>query len=55
MQTSVINRIREGLLGKKETLEQWQVALERGLVQPIASVGPASVIDHHRKMGVEDQ
>ena len=26
MQTSVINRIREGLLGKKETLEQWQVA-----------------------------
>ncbi|MGZ9133228.1 MAG: SpoIIE family protein phosphatase [Nitrospira sp.] len=26
MQTSVINRIREGLLEKKETLEQWQVA-----------------------------
>jgi len=26
MQTSLINRIREGLLGKKETLEQWQVA-----------------------------
>ena len=25
MQTSVINRIREGLLEKKETLEQWQV------------------------------
>ena len=25
MQTSMINRIREGLLGKKETLEQWQV------------------------------
>jgi hypothetical protein len=22
----MINRIREGLLGKKETLEQWQVA-----------------------------
>jgi sigma-B regulation protein RsbU (phosphoserine phosphatase) len=26
MQTSLINRIREGLLGKKETLEQWKVA-----------------------------
>ena len=26
MQTSVINRIREGLLEKKENLEQWQVA-----------------------------
>lgn len=26
MQTSIINRIREGLLEKKESLEQWQVA-----------------------------
>jgi len=26
MQTSIINRIREGLLEKKETLEHWQVA-----------------------------
>ena len=26
MQTSLINRIREGLLGKKETLEQWKLA-----------------------------
>jgi len=36
-------------------LQQGQVAFEDGFVQPVRPVGPASVIDHHRKMGMEDQ
>jgi hypothetical protein len=35
--------------------EQRQVTLECRFVEPVASVRPPSVIDHHRKMGMEDQ
>ena len=36
-------------------VEQRKIALEGGLVEPVAAVWPAAVIDHHRKMSVEDQ
>src|SRR5439155_19174917 len=34
-------------------LQQRQVALEGGLAEPVAAMGPAAVIDHHRKMGMK--
>ena len=33
-------------------VEQWQVALERRFVEPVAAMGPPAVVDHHRKMSV---
>jgi len=32
--------------------EQRQIALEGGFVEPVAAVGPTTVVDHHRKMSV---
>jgi phosphoserine phosphatase RsbU/P len=52
MQTSVINLIREGLLEKKENLEQWQVAtpepkkqIELGLADESAMQAELEIID----------
>ena len=36
-------------------LEQREVALERGLAEPVAAVRPPAVIQHHREVGVQDQ
>jgi len=38
-----------------QDLEQRQVAFERGFAQPVAAMRPPSVVDHHRKMGMEDE
>ena len=53
MQTSMINRIREGLLGKRENLEQWQVAtpesekqMELAFVDESAVEAQIEVIDN---------
>lgn len=45
MQTSVINRIREGLLGKKETLEQWQVTTPEAEKQTDLGFTDESAVD----------
>lgn len=45
MQTSVINRIREGLLEKKEALEQWQVATPEPQKQMELGVADESAVD----------
>ena len=45
MQTSMINRIREGLLGKKETLEQWQVETPETDKQIELGFGDESAVD----------
>jgi phosphoserine phosphatase RsbU/P len=45
MQTSVINRIREGLLEKKENLEQWQVATPEPQKQRELGFADESVVD----------
>src|SRR2546425_9586568 len=34
-------------------LQQRQVALEGRLAEPVAAVGPAAMIDHHRKMSMK--
>jgi sigma-B regulation protein RsbU (phosphoserine phosphatase) len=45
MQTSVINRIREGLFGKKETLERWQVATPESEKQIQLGFADESAVD----------
>ena len=45
MQTSMINRIREGLLGKKETLEQWQIATPEAEKQMELGYADESAVD----------
>jgi sigma-B regulation protein RsbU (phosphoserine phosphatase) len=45
MQTSVINRIREGLLEKKENLEQWQVATPEPQKQMELGYADESAVD----------
>lgn len=45
MQTSVINRIREGLLEKKENLEQWQVATPESKKQMELGYADESAVD----------
>src|SRR5262249_32965988 len=38
-----------------DDFEQWQVAFEGRFAQPVAPVRPPSVVDHHRKMSMEDE
>src|SRR6188474_1007467 len=45
MQTSIINRIREGLLEKKETLEHWQVATPESQKQIELGFADESAVD----------
>lgn len=45
MQTSLMNRIREGLLGKRENLEQWKVATPEAEKQMELGLADESAVD----------